>query len=128
MANPIKCKYCHVVTLEGFNEQERKYYEQGTKTMHTRERCTEAKNRGGAGLSQTLEQPQPQDQRTKDIKDAQEERRVQHRQLIKNLQWNTKMLAHVVEIQGGKQAREILDEMGFEEYQEEQRSFENNVV
>ena len=124
MANPILCKYCHVVTLEGFNEQERKYYEKGTKTMHTQERCTEAKNRGGAGLSQTPNQ----DQKTKDIKDAQEERRVQHRQLIKNLQWNTKMLAHVVEIQGGRQAREILDEMGFEEYQEEQRSFENNVV
>ena len=31
------------------------------------------------------------------------------------------MLAHVVETQGGKQAREILDSMGFEEFQEEQR-------
>lgn len=118
------CNYCHVVTLEGFNEQERKYYEKGTKIMHTRERCAEAKNRGGAGLSQTPNQ----DQKTKDIKDAQEERRVQHRQLIKNLQWNTKMLAHLVEVQGGKQAREILEEMGFEEFQDEQRSFENNVV
>ena len=58
MANPIKCKYCHVVTLEGFNEQERKYYEQGTKTMHTRERCTEAKNRGGAGLIQSQTETQ----------------------------------------------------------------------
>ena len=37
------CIYCHKVTLEGFDETERKYYEKGTKTLHTRERCELAK-------------------------------------------------------------------------------------
>ena len=37
------CIYCHKVTLEGFDETERKYYEKGTKTLHTRERCEAAK-------------------------------------------------------------------------------------
>jgi hypothetical protein len=37
------CIYCHKVTLEGFDETERKYYEKGSKTLHTRERCELAK-------------------------------------------------------------------------------------
>ena len=37
------CIYCHKVTLEGFDETERKYYEKGSKTLHTRERCEAAK-------------------------------------------------------------------------------------
>ena len=37
------CIYCHKITLEGFDETERKYYEKGTKTLHTRERCEIAK-------------------------------------------------------------------------------------
>ena len=37
------CIYCHKVTLNGFDEVERKYYEKGSKTLHTRERCEAAK-------------------------------------------------------------------------------------
>ena len=37
------CIYCHKVTLEGFDETERKFYEKGSKTLHTRERCEAAK-------------------------------------------------------------------------------------
>jgi hypothetical protein len=37
------CIYCHKVLLEGFDETERKYYEKGSKTLHTRERCELAK-------------------------------------------------------------------------------------
>lgn len=132
------CDYCHVVTLEGYNAEQRKYYEQGTKQLHTRERCTEAKNKagplpspppvaksaaGGNGSNNALSQ-----QRLQDIKDAQAVRQKQHVELIKNLQWTTKMLAHLVEAQGGREARELLESMGFEEFQEEQRSYENNVI
>ena len=39
------CIYCHKVTLEGFDETERKFYEKGSKTLHTRE-CCEAAKRG----------------------------------------------------------------------------------
>lgn len=81
-------------------------------------------------------QPQPQknpiqqavDQKSIDIKAAQQERRQQHRELIKNLQWNTKMLAFVAEQNGGGNAKEILDSMGFEEFREEQRSFEDDML
>jgi hypothetical protein len=37
------CIYCHKVTLNGFDETERKYFEKGSKTLHTRERCEAAK-------------------------------------------------------------------------------------
>ena len=37
------CIYCHKITLDGFDETERKYYEKGSKTLHTRERCEAAK-------------------------------------------------------------------------------------
>lgn len=46
------CIYCHKVTLDGFDEGERKYYEKGSKTLHTRERC-EAAKRGELGTTQT---------------------------------------------------------------------------
>lgn len=42
------CIYCHKITLDGFDESERKYYEKGSKTLHTRERC-EAAKRGELG-------------------------------------------------------------------------------
>ena len=123
------CIYCHVVTLEGYNAEQRKFYEQGTTQLHTRERCAEARSKAGLPAhTVTPSPPQPQrstieDQKSKDIKNAQKERRDQHRELIKNLQWNTKMLAHLVEAQTGKEARDILDSMGFEEFQEEQRNY-----
>lgn len=42
------CKYCNVQMLEGFDEIERKFFEQGTRTHHTRERCEALKNKGGS--------------------------------------------------------------------------------
>jgi hypothetical protein len=45
------CIYCHKVTLEGFDETERKYYEKGSKTLHTRERCEAAKQSTGQQVS-----------------------------------------------------------------------------
>jgi hypothetical protein len=134
MANPIKCKYCHVVTLEGFNETERKYYEQGTRQLHTLERCREAKNRPGAGFtpspnpSQAPQQQQQQQTKSDEIKAAQIERKKQHVEFIKNLQWNTKMLAIVAEQNGGGNAKDILDSIGFEESREDQSEFMNDVV
>jgi hypothetical protein len=103
--------------------------------------------RGGNGMHQPQPQPQSQsqsqqkpanpiqkavtdqDQKSKDIKAAQLERKLQHIELIKNLQWNTKMLAFKAEQDGGGSAAEILSSMGFEEFQEEQReSFMDEVV
>ena len=48
------CIYCHKIVLEGFDETERKYYEKGTKTLHTRERCEAAKQGIGNTSSQEL--------------------------------------------------------------------------
>ena len=131
MAYAKKCIYCHVVTLEGYNEIERKYYEQGTKQLHTRERCVEAKNRSGVGST-----PTPQrngnttltQQRTDDIKAAQKERKRQHDELIKNMQWLTKAIAHLTMAQGGPSADSLLNEIGFEEYREEQRDFVDDML
>jgi hypothetical protein len=130
MAYSKLCIYCKVVRLEGYNEIERKYYEQGTKQLHTRERCQEAKNRPGAGSSPGPQQQQ-QEQQTKsdEIKAAQIERKKQHLEFIKNLQWNTKMLAILAEQNGGGNAKDILDSIGFEESrQEDQSDFMNDVV
>jgi len=50
------CVYCHKVVLEGFDETERKYYEKGSRTLHTRERCEAAKQGAGpAGQGQSQE-------------------------------------------------------------------------
>ena len=46
------CIYCHKIILDGFDETERKYYEKGSKTLHTRERC-EAAKRGELDTSET---------------------------------------------------------------------------
>jgi hypothetical protein len=70
-----------------------------------------------------------QQQKTDDIKAAQKERKRQHIEFIKNLQWNTKMLAHLNETSGGGKAEDILDAIGFEEFrQEQQESFMDDVV
>ena len=87
---------------------------------------------GGNGAQQQ-QQPQQQTQQqqptttiepTQDqkIKAAQKERLRQHNEFIKNLQWNTKVQALRAEQDGGHgTAAEILDAMGFEEFQEDQR-------
>ena len=64
----------------------------------------------------------PQDQKSLDIKAAQIQRKKEHDELIKNMQWLTKMLAFKAEQDGGGKAQDILDDIGFREYQEEDRS------
>lgn len=40
---PKLCKYCHIVMLDGFDEEARKFIEADTGGLHTIERCKEAK-------------------------------------------------------------------------------------
>jgi hypothetical protein len=129
MAYIRRCKYGCDTQLRDFDEKENKYKEHPSGIIHTRERCTEAKIK----KEQNQNQPAPQqnnnqDQKSLDIKAAQLERKRQHNELIKNLQWNTKALATVAESNGAGSAKDILEAMGFEEFQEEQRSFENDVI
>jgi hypothetical protein len=42
---PKLCKYGCGTTLEGFDEENRKFLEAGTGGLHTKERCQEAKNK-----------------------------------------------------------------------------------
>jgi hypothetical protein len=130
MADIRRCKFGCDTQLRDFDEKENKYKEHPSGIIHTRERCTEAKRKKEQNQNQPAPQQQNnnQDQKSLDIKAAQLERKRQHDELIKNLQWNTRMLAHLNETQGGKMARDILEEMGFEEFEEEQRSYENNVI
>jgi hypothetical protein len=136
MAYSKMCIYCHVVTLEGYNAEQRKYYEQGTTQLHTRERCAEARSKAGLPPHTPSANPRPiqaaptieQNQKSADIKAAQIERKKQHVEFIKNLQWLTKMLAFKAEQDGGGSAKDILDSMGFEEYREEQRDFVDDVL
>ena len=135
MAYSKICVYCHVVTLEGYNAEQRKYYEQGTTQLHTRERCAEARNKAGLPahtLSATPPKQQPatidQNQRSLDIKAAQIQRKKEHDELIKNMQWLTKVIAQLNRNTGGGTAKEILESMGFEEFREEQRNFEDDML
>ena len=144
MAYSKLCKYCEVVTLEGYNPTERRYYEQGTQQLHTIDRCNEAKKRKNSlgtssnhqpqQVSTIVRQPTDQDQRAKDIKDAQIQRKAEHDELIKymklniqHLQYNTKMLANVFEANGAGSAEDVLADIGFREYQEEQRTQTQDV-
>jgi hypothetical protein len=125
------CRYECGTQLLGFDEVERKYKEHPSGILHTKERCTEAKNKAGNQPKQQPQQQQnkqqtsfatDQEQRSQDIKAAQLERKRQHIEFIKNLQWNTKIQALRAEQDGGHgTAAEILDAMGFEEFREEQR-------
>jgi hypothetical protein len=136
MAYSKMCIYCHVVTLEGYNAEQRKYYEQGTTQLHTRERCAEARSKAGLPAYTPSANPRPiqaaptieQNQKSADIKAAQIERKRQHVEFIKNLQWNTRMLAQLNQTNGGGDAKDILDAIGFEEYREEQRDFVDDML
>jgi hypothetical protein len=126
MAYIRKCKYECGTQLLGFDEVERKYKEHPSGILHTKERCAEAKRKlQNQNQPQQPQQPQQQqnnqDQRSLDIKAAQVQRKKEHDQLIKNMQWLTKMLAIKAEQDGGGPAKDILESMGFEEFQEEQR-------
>jgi hypothetical protein len=131
MAFAKKCKYCDLVMIV-WNDIEGKYYEKDSTEQHTKERCQEAQAKAGTHSTQQTKTQgyfkTGQDQKSEDIKTAQKERREQHRELIKNLQWNTKMLARTASLNGGVSAESILNDIGFEEYREDQSSFQDEVV
>jgi hypothetical protein len=95
---------------------------------------------GGNGMHQPQQQSQPQqkpvqkavtdqDQKSMDIKAAQLERRIQHKQLIQNMQWLTKAIVRDIAAREDSEAKDIMDSIGFEESREEQReSFMDEVV
>jgi hypothetical protein len=142
MAYSKICIYCHVVTLEGYNTEQRKFYEQGTTQLHTRERCAEARSKAGlpahsynatprSPQSQSQSQPSAvinQEQKTKDIKDAQEERRVQHRELITTMQNLTKAIIADIASRRGDEANDIIESMNYEQSREDKFDFQDEVV
>lgn len=97
---------------------------------------------GGNGMQQVVQQKPvykaltDQDQKSLDIKAAQEERRTQHKQLIqnmqmlaKNMQMLTKVIIRDVAAREDVESKDIMDSIGFEEYREDQReSFMDEVV
>ena len=127
MAFAKKCKYgCGQMIV--WNDVEGKFFEQATNEQHTKDRCAEAQKgsiptQPAKGYFKT-----GQDQKSEDIKAAQKERRQQHRELIKHMQVLTKALAKNIQYNGGPNAPEILDQIGYEEYREDQQSFQDEVV
>ena len=136
MAYSKICVYCHVVTLEGYNAEQRKYYEQGTTQLHTRERCAEARNKAGLPAHSLSATPPKvpaattinQEQKSADIKAAQEERRQQHRELITAMQNLTKAIITDIASRRGDEANDIVDSMAYEQYREDKRDFQDEVV
>jgi hypothetical protein len=135
MAYSKTCKYCNLVKIE-WDDKEGKYFEVDSKQQHTKERCQEAQNKGGiihpqrgpltAEANRRSEQSmyeyhQAETQKQADIKAAQLQRKKEHDELIKNMQWLTRTIAHLNETQGGGAAKEILESMGFEDYRNDQR-------
>ena len=89
----------------------------------------------GNGMHQQTVQQKPNnpiqkvvDQKSQDIKAAQEERRVQHRELITAMQNLTKAIIRDIAIHEHADAADIEDSLGFDQYREEQRDFQDEVV
>jgi hypothetical protein len=122
MAFAKKCKYgCNTMIV--WRDTEGKFYEQDTNEQHTKDRCAEAQ--GKASITQPATKgyfKTGQDQKSEDIKAAQLQRKKEHDELIKNMQWLTKAIAQLNETQGGGAAKEILENMGFEDYRSEQQN------
>jgi hypothetical protein len=93
---------------------------------------------GGNGMQQPQSQLQQKptnpiqkvvDQKSQDIKAAQQERRQQHKQLIQNMQWLTKAIIRDIAAREDAEAKDIQDSIGFEESrQDQQESFMDDVV
>ena len=128
------CRDCHQPI--SWDEQKRKQYNTRRPlnldgTIHS---CSGTEVQPQSSQQHFTPSPNPpkvvidQDQRSQDIKAAQIQRKKEHDQLIRNMQWLTKMLAFKAEQDGGGPAKDILNSMGFEEFQEEQRSFEDDTL
>jgi hypothetical protein len=91
---------------------------------------------GGNGMRQQVVQQHPKsnpiqqavDQKSQEIKAAQEERRQQHRELIIAMQNLTKAIIRDIAIHEHADAADIEDSIGFDQYREDQRSFQDEVV
>lgn len=69
-----------------------------------------------------------QEQKSKDIKDAQEERKVQHDQLITAMQNLTNAIIADIASRKGDEANDIVDSMAYDQSREDQRDFQDEVV
>ena len=69
-----------------------------------------------------------QEQKSADIKAAQEERRQQHRELITAMQNLTKVIMADIASRRGDEANDIVDSMTYEQYREDKRDFQDEVV
>ena len=135
MAYSKICVYCHVVTLEGYNAEQRKYYEQGTTQLHTRERCAEARNKAGLP-AHTLSATPPkvpaavvnQEQKSADIKAAQDERKRQHNELMIAMRNLTKAIIADIASRRGDEANDIVDSMAYDQSREDKFDFQDEVV
>ena len=78
----------------------------------------------------TQQKPSPPvvDQKSIDIKAAQEERRVQHRELITTMQNLTKAIIADIASRKGDEANDIVDSMAYDQSREDQRDFQDEVV
>ena len=85
---------------------------------------------GSSRQSQQVAQQKPPvvDQKSVDIKAAQEERRVQHRELITAMQNLTKAIITDIASRRGDEANDIVDSMAYEQYREDKRDFQDEVV
>jgi polynucleotide 5'-kinase involved in rRNA processing len=129
MAFAKKCKYgCGQLIV--WNDVEGKFYEQATNEQHTKDRCAEAQK--GSGIISSYQKPKQQttfsDQKSEDIKAAQKERREQHRELIITMKNLTKAILALTTKDSNQTVGTLMDEIGFEQYREDQSSFQDEVV
>ena len=85
---------------------------------------------GSSRQSQQAVQQKPPvvDQKSVDIKAAQEERRLQHRELITAMQNLTKAIITDIASRKGDEANDIVDSMDYDQSREDQRDFQDEVV
>lgn len=128
MAYTKVCKYCDLVKIT-WDDSEGKYIEVHSKQAHTKQRCQDAQTEAGAtkpakqGYFKT-----GQDQKSEDIKAAQKERKREHEKLMVALGNLTKAIVYLSSVQSSKSQHDVEDEIGFEQYREDQQSFQDEVV
>ena len=100
-------------------------------TIHT---CGGNGSQSHQQQQQQVQQPksnpiqQAVDQKSIDIKAAQEERRTQHRQLMTAMQNLTKAIMADIASRRGDEANDIVDSMAYDQSREDQRDFQDEVV
>ena len=133
MAYARACKYGCGTQLLGFDEEQRKYKEHPTGELHTKERCEQAKSKGGQVLAQikTPNLSEPSSfalQKSEDIKAAQLQRKKENDQLIIALRNLTKAILFDISRRYGDEPKQLEQDIGFEQYREDKFSFQDEVV